>query len=289
MNKINEEELRDIFKKIKNNEKDGMDLLYEKYNKLVYGIAFSILKNKENSEDVLQEVFSKLLKLDKSLFPDHGEASWLYTVTKNETIQFLRKYKATLDIDELYTLESESDQIDDIVNMESYYKLIENLSKIDQEIISLRILSDFTFEKIAQMLNMPLGTVQWRYYKALHSIKLSLGNLAAFLLTFSAWNTIKKWNFSLNSEADMEFKAAGESQLSESSKNERAQSEDTYSRSGFDQQFTVQDSAGAGASISQIIGTLLFIGFISICLVFVGLSVFFAVRKKVKIKRKNKR
>ena len=46
MKKINEEELKEIFKKIKNNESDGIDLLYEKYNKLVYGVAFSILKNK---------------------------------------------------------------------------------------------------------------------------------------------------------------------------------------------------------------------------------------------------
>ena len=277
MKKINEEELREIFKKIKNNESDGIDLLYEKYNKLVYGVAFSILKNKENSEDVTQEVFSKLLKLDKNLFPEHGEASWLYTVAKNETIQFLRKYKATLDIDELYTLESENDQIDDIVDMESYYKLIESLSKLDQEIISLRILSDFTFEKIAQMLNMSLGTVQWRYYKALHSIKLSLGNLAAFLVVFSTWNVIKKWSFSLDSSADM------------SNKDEEYAHTVTPSSGGFNTTFQVKDASGASQNVTSVINTILFIGFMSICLVFVGLSMFFAIRKRVKIKRKNKR
>lgn len=283
MKKINEEELREIFIKIKNDENGAMDLLYEKYSKLVYGVAFSILKNKENSEDVTQEVFSKLLKLDKNLFPEHGDASWLYTVAKNETIQFLRKSKATLDIDELYTLESESDQIDDIVDMESYYKLIENLPKIDQEIISLRILSDFTFEKIAQMLDMSLGTVQWRYYKSLHSIKLSLGNLAAFLVVFSTWNMIKKWSFSLNSETDG---------LQHPQENVGIYFNTEHSHSmngGFDQNFPVNDASGAGATIGDVIGTLLFIGFMSICFIFVGLSVFFAFRKKVKIKRKNKR
>ena len=278
MKKINEEELKEIFQRIKNDEKDAMDLLYEKYNKLVYGVAFSILKNKENSEDVTQEVFSKLLKLDKSLLPEHGEASWLYTVAKNETIQFLRKYKVTLDIDELYTLESESDQIDDIVDMESYYKLIENLSKLDQEIISLRILSDFTFEKIAQMLNMSLGTVQWRYYKALHSIKLSLGNLAAFVVAFSTWNTISKWSFNLNSEAD----------ISENRKDENRQDNTAHSHSstGFGTTFNCHDGSGASESVEEVARTILFLGFMCICLVFVVLSVFFAFRKKVKIKRK---
>ena len=283
MKKINEEELREIFIKLKNNDSDAMDLLYEKYNKLVYGVAFSILKNKENSEDVTQEVFSKLLKLDKNLLPEHGEASWLYTVAKNETIQFLRKYKATLDIDELYTLESESDQIDDIVDMESYYKLIENLSKLDQEIISLRILSDFTFEKIAQMLNMTLGTVQWRYYKALHSIKLSLGNLAAFLVAFSTWNMFKKWSFSLSSEIE-----------TENVHYDRDSENKTYNHSyggstGFNQTIQVKDDAQAGETVSKEISTFMFLGFMSICLVFVVLSVYFAFRKKVKIKRKNKR
>ena len=63
MNKIDEKELNELFIELKHNNKIAFEKLYTKYNKLVYGIAFSILKNKEDSEDVVQIVFSKLYKI----------------------------------------------------------------------------------------------------------------------------------------------------------------------------------------------------------------------------------
>ena len=49
--KINEKDLKEIFEKIKySNEKEEYEILYNDYSKLVYSIAFSILKNKEDSD-----------------------------------------------------------------------------------------------------------------------------------------------------------------------------------------------------------------------------------------------
>ena len=52
MKKIDEKELKIIFQGIKDGNKDDIELLYKNYYSIVYGVAFSILKNKENSEDV---------------------------------------------------------------------------------------------------------------------------------------------------------------------------------------------------------------------------------------------
>lgn len=54
MNRIDEKELKKIFTELKSsNNKVAFETLYQKYNKLVYRIAFTILKNKEDSEDVV--------------------------------------------------------------------------------------------------------------------------------------------------------------------------------------------------------------------------------------------
>ena len=58
-----------LFEKLKTRRKEAIEELYNNYNKTVYGIAFSILKNKEDSEDVVQIVFSKLYVLDKEKLP----------------------------------------------------------------------------------------------------------------------------------------------------------------------------------------------------------------------------
>ena len=68
---------------------------YKHNYKLVYRICFSILKNTENSEDMAQTVFEKILKMEKDKYPTQYEASWLYTVAKNECLPLIRKTKVT--------------------------------------------------------------------------------------------------------------------------------------------------------------------------------------------------
>lgn len=91
MGKINDTQLKEILIEIKHNNKIAFEKLYNQYNKLVYGVAFSILKNKQDSEDIVQNVFMKLHTIDKNKLPSSNESTWLYSVTKNETLNFLQK------------------------------------------------------------------------------------------------------------------------------------------------------------------------------------------------------
>ena len=110
---INKEELHSIFIGIKDNNELAFNKLYEKYRKLVYAITFSILKNKENSEDLVQGVFIKLWRMEKNKLPTNNEASWLYSTTKNETLNFLRSQKEEINIDERYYIASEDKELNE--------------------------------------------------------------------------------------------------------------------------------------------------------------------------------
>ena len=177
-------ELGRIFKEFKENDMSSYDFFYKEYYSLIYGIVFSILKNKENSEDVVQNVLIKIFSLDKSKFPDRGSLSWLYTVSKNEALNYLRKNKQFVNIEEIYEIKEETDEIEKIIDVHTYNKIINGLNEKEKEIVSLKILSNFTFKKIGQLLKMPTASVQWKYYKAVDSLKISLGNLAMFMITF---------------------------------------------------------------------------------------------------------
>lgn len=183
MKKINEKELKDIFEGIKNDDKLDFEKLYKNYNRLVYGIAFSILKNKYDTEDVVQMVFTKLYALEKDKLPTKSEASWLYSVTKNETLTYLKNKKNNIDLDNLYEIEDGNNEINQIVAKDSFNRMISNLNEKEKEIISLKVLSNLSFEEIGKVLNTPIGTVKWRYYKSVHTIKLLLSNLGMFVVT----------------------------------------------------------------------------------------------------------
>ena len=180
---MNSEEITDIFKEIKKDNK-GLEDLYRIYHKKVYGIAFSIVKNKEDAEDIMQVVFAKIQELDKTKLPSAKGMTWLYTLTKNETLNYLKKKKGEVSLDTIYEIENKNNEIDKKIDHIEFNRLISKLNEKEQEIISLKILSDFSFQEISELLNEPIGTVKWRYYKSLHSIKRMLGSLAMSIITF---------------------------------------------------------------------------------------------------------
>lgn len=181
MKNIDEKELHEIFDKMRKEDKKSYEELYKKYYKLVYNIAFSILKNKENAEDISQNVFIKIGNLKKEKLPNSYEASWLYTVTKNECISLFRKTKETLTIEDIKN-ENLEEEIEGIIQKNSYEKLMENLEKIEKQIIFLKVEAGYSFKEIARLLKMPIGTVQWKYYKSLHALKLLIANLSMFVI-----------------------------------------------------------------------------------------------------------
>ena len=113
MKSINKEELHEIFDKLKD-EKKEFEKLYEQYGNLVYKIAFSIVKNREQSEDIKQIVFLKIWKIEKDKLPARNEASWLYSITKNETLNYIKKQKDTISLDDIYYITVEDKELNKI-------------------------------------------------------------------------------------------------------------------------------------------------------------------------------
>lgn len=199
MKKINIKELHSIFEDLRNSDENAYMKLYENYYSVVYGVVFSIIKNKEDSEDIAHEIFTKIYKMDTSKLPTSSEASWLYTVSKNECFSYLRKRKPNISIDEIFEIPSTENELDEVVDVEYFNKLISGLKEDEKMIVSLKVLSNFTFSKISKVMNIPMGTVQWKYYKAINSLKISLGSLLgaiiAFIIVLAKGDLLKKEKF----------------------------------------------------------------------------------------------
>ena len=179
---MKKQDLHIIFQDLQYGDSNKLNNLYNEYNRLIYGIAFSILKNKEDSEDIVQIVFMKIFQMDKSKLPTNNEASWLYSLTKNETLNYLRKKKQEINLDEIYYISEEDKELNRVIDNDSYNRLIAKLDKQGQEIISLKILSNMSFREISLLLNIPMGTVQWKYYTSLYTLRLLLGNISMVII-----------------------------------------------------------------------------------------------------------
>lgn len=184
MNKVDKEELHFIFERIKCGEKEAIEDLYHKYQSLVINISFSIVKDKNIAEEVSQNVFLKIMQLSLEKLPSQNELSWLYTVVKNCSIEYLRKQSNDLDINSIYNLEDQENEITKTIDKDSFNRLMDCLNDKEKEIVSLKVIANLSFREIGMVLNIPIGTVQWKYYKAIHTLKIFISNLTIFTITF---------------------------------------------------------------------------------------------------------
>ena len=184
MEKINARELKDLFIEIKYGNKIAFEKLYNNYNKLIYSIAYSILKNKQDAEDVVQIVFEKLYLIDKEKLPNRNESSWLYSITKNETEDKLRN-KNSIDVN------SSLNFINGRTNEKVYYdemkigyyidtytykksKAISILSNIKGEELRKELIKNLTLEDSPYLTVSPIGT----------NIEIINSNKAILTITF---------------------------------------------------------------------------------------------------------
>lgn len=297
MKKINEKELHQIFEDLKQNKEKSFNELYEKYNKLIYCIAFSILKNKENSEDIVQIVFTKIYKLEKEKLPTSNEASWLYSLTKNEALNYIRKQKNDISLDDIDYIAYEDREFEKIIDKDTYNRMMEKLNKEEREIVSLKILADMKFKDIAKLLNMPIGTVQWKYYTALHSLKLIIGNISIFILGITLFIANKQLTRQKNSagidmsEGNMNSLGdAGEEIVNDSQSEESSSLDSAFEENIFQEEMineTLGPSAEENVQINNTdIGILTFLGiFLVFTIVFLVIFIKHQQNKKKKVSK----
>lgn len=90
---MNRDKLEEAFCEYKNGNEDAFQQIYSESIIFVKNIIFSMLKNKEDCENIAQDIFLKILKIDKENLPNKNWMGWLYVVTKNVCKDALKRKK----------------------------------------------------------------------------------------------------------------------------------------------------------------------------------------------------
>ena len=134
---------------------------YESYKTGIFRYALSLLKNQEGAEDVLQEVFLRLLAGKN--FPEPGkEQAYLYRMARNLCFDHLRRQKR---------LAQEPPQIPSEQTGYVYIELISPLSQKEQEIVTLKIVGGLTHREIAKVLGLTEHATKKRYERAIQKLR----------------------------------------------------------------------------------------------------------------------
>lgn len=162
----------DCVKKMQSGDREGLKIIYEEYVGYIYTVVYGILPSKEDAEDVTSEFFIHLWDIKDKIKTEDVHKAFLVTVARNMALDFYRKNRAKEYLDEEMAEEPSGENIEnDVIADVSLKEALLSLKEEERQVVSMKILSEMTFEEISKTLNCPMGTVTWRYQNAIKKLR----------------------------------------------------------------------------------------------------------------------
>lgn len=145
---------------------------YEHTKAAIYGFSLSILKNRQDAEDVMQDVYLRIFQAASQYRPNGNPMPWVLTITKNLALMHLRKQKKTTGLTEeqwdLIPAESPSVTAEDRLLLSLAMGF---LGEEERQIIMLHAVAGFKHREIADILDLALPTVLSKYHRAIKKLQ----------------------------------------------------------------------------------------------------------------------
>ncbi|MGN0134200.1 MAG: sigma-70 family RNA polymerase sigma factor [Anaerotignum sp.] len=177
---------KELIAKAKQGDMLAFEELILRHEKIVYNVALRMMNHSEDAKDISQEVFLKAYKNMKNFDERSMFSTWLYRITTNTCIDEMRKRKGK----QSYSLEEELEneegsmqrQIADegetpeesLLREERKSELLQALDTLSEEhkaAVILRDIRGLSYEEVAEIVDLPMGTVKSRISRARNQLK----------------------------------------------------------------------------------------------------------------------
>ncbi|MBK7753934.1 MAG: sigma-70 family RNA polymerase sigma factor [Flavobacteriales bacterium] len=165
--------------------------LMSRYRDSIYFMLLKMINNKDDADDLTIEAFGKAFNRLNQYTPNYAFSTWLFKIASNNCIDWIRKQKKkTLSIDnpigtddgDEMTIEIRSHGLDpsDVVIKEQkagiMREVVDKLKPRYRTLIELRYYKEYSYEEIADELDLPLGTVKAQLFRAREFLMNMLDN-----------------------------------------------------------------------------------------------------------------
>ena len=178
------DELADLIRRAQARETAAFDALVECYSTRLYGYLYRLTGSRHDAEDLLQEVFVRVVKMIGRYEHDGRFEAWLFRIATNLVRDRVRRIRAapptvsteTGDghIGEMAAVGDGTDPAGRMQISEAADRLqwaLDQLSDAEREVVMLRHFSDLSFADIAELMKTPLGTALARAHRGLGRLR----------------------------------------------------------------------------------------------------------------------
>jgi len=175
--------MADLMEALRTGDVSAFETVFQDYREMVFKTAYLMTGSKEEAEDILQEVFVSVWRSRNTFNPKKGKLStWIYRITVNQCLsRRRRKRPALLSLEEkninLPDIKPEGQPEEALVTRLEYEKLVKAMDALDgrhRSVLVLRYFNDLSYDEIAHITGVPLGTVKSRISQALRSLRAQM-------------------------------------------------------------------------------------------------------------------
>ena len=161
-------------RRIKSGEKELFALLLRKYERIVNSVIYSMVFDIENTKDLTQDAFIKAYENLNSYDEEQDFKPWIIKIARNSAIDFLRKRKSVVSIEELETepgdeksAKNEKDRLD----REKIESVLLRLKEEERTLLLMKYKEGFSNSEIAQILEMPENRINVKLFRAKEKLR----------------------------------------------------------------------------------------------------------------------
>lgn len=184
MESLDKKEDKELISDYLSGQGEVFPYLINRHLKSVYRFIISLVQDESIAEDLTQDVFIKVWKKLKSYNPKYSFKTWLFTIARNTTTDYLRKRKDLVfsDFNDkdgdnviLDTLADDSLLADEVFaqaqDLDRLNKVLGEMPSLYKEILILKYSNDLSLEEISTILKRPIETVKSQHRRGLLHLK----------------------------------------------------------------------------------------------------------------------
>ncbi len=174
----------ELMLKVRSGDIDRLGLIFERYNKPLFGYFVKLTGRTDISEDLVQNVFLRIMKYRDRYRGDGSFSTWIYKIAHNIFIDFIRKRKKlelSEDINEWTNIEDEGSTDEEALKNEKLEILQRALMKLPagkREILTLKRYHELKYKEIAEILGCSEGAVKVRIFRAMDELRIIFNELS---------------------------------------------------------------------------------------------------------------
>ena len=164
----------DLMIAVRDGDVDQLEVLFERYREPLYDFFARLTANRTVSEDLVQDVFVRILKYRTTYRQTHRFVTWMYRIARNSRIDYLKRHKpetADATPEMAGAVASPGRHLEESEERALLQRAMMQISEANRELLVLLRYQEMKYEDIAELLGIEIGAVRTRVHRAMKELR----------------------------------------------------------------------------------------------------------------------